>query len=197
MDDKALLHSVHLRQKDFVTERADDTTKTAKNPSSKNEFPARKQGLKARSCVAYWKQSGCHLPHNAFTAVCSSVSGISQKWQITRSKNNNSLILAFMGTMGKWTLNWTINYYVPDIFSSMYLLLIFFVSSLFGNIWGIGQVTQPSVALQRHNVRKRVTQYYHHRLSERKKRWNETVKFRSSSNLRGSKQRVCLTFHEF
>ena len=125
MDDKALLHSVHLRQKDFVTERADDTTKTAKNPSSKNEFPARKQGLKARSCVAYWKQSGCHLPHNAFTAVCSSVSGISQKWQITRSKNNNSLILAFMGTMGKWTLNWTINYYVPDIFSSMYLLLSF------------------------------------------------------------------------
>lgn len=149
MDDKALLHSVHLRQKDFVTERADDTTKTAKNPSSKNEFPARKQGLKARSCVAYWKQSGCHLPHNASTAVCSSVSGISQKWQITRSKNNNSLILAFMGTMGKWTLNWTINYYVPDIFSSMYLLLIFFVSSLFGNIWGIGQVTQPSVALHR------------------------------------------------
>lgn len=100
MDDKALLHSVHLRQKDFVTERADDTTKTAKNPSSKNEFPARKQGLKARSCVAYWKQSGCHLPHNASTAVCSSVSGISQKWQITRPKNNNSLILAFMGTLG-------------------------------------------------------------------------------------------------
>lgn len=123
--------------------------KNSKNPSSKNEFPARKQGLKARSCVAYWKQSGCHLPHSASTAVCSSVSGISQKWQITRSKNNNSLILAFMGTMGKWTLNWTINYYVPDIFSSMYLLLIFFVSSLFGNIWGISQVTQPSVALHR------------------------------------------------